>query len=174
MFTLTISLDSTALHIVALDMLVLFSYILYLNHKKRKIANAIKHITDFITEYFMHTGAEVQVTCFKLEGDKHFVTLIQSKPLKRFRFSNILESNLIAHIYEKTGNVVEKIYWRFPVEIRDEAIVTETQNTGSAVAESDDMYFVDVQAVAEANGSGAYKVSEATWDEFKEQSDDKQ
>lgn len=172
MFTLTISLDSTALHIVALDMLVLFSYILYLNHKKRKIAKSVQHITDFITEYFMHTGAEVQVTCFKLESDKHFVTLIQSKPLKRFRFSNILESNLIAHIYEKTGNVVEKIYWRFPVEIRDEAIVTEAHNTGSAIVESDDMYFVDVQAVAEANGNGAYKVSEATWDEFKGRDDE--
>ncbi len=167
MFTLTISLDSTALHIVALDMLVLLSYILYLNYKKRKIERSISHITDFITEYFMHTGAEVQVTCFKLEGDKHFVTLIQSKPLKRFRFSNILESNLITHIYEKTGNVVEKIYWRFPVEIRDEAIVTESHTSSHSVADSDDMYFVDVQAAAEANG--AYKVSEASWDEFKDQ-----
>jgi len=167
MFTLTISLDSTALHIVALDMLALLSYILYLNYRKRKIEKSINHITDFITEYFMHTGAEVQVSCFKLEGDKHFVTLIQSKPLKRFRFSNILESSLITHIYKKTGNVVEKIYWRFPVEIRDEAIVTEPHANPQGVVDNDDMYFVDVQAAAEANG--AYKVSEASWDEFKDQ-----
>lgn len=167
MFTLTVSLDSTALHIVALDMLGLFSYLLYLNYKKRKIEKSISHITDFITDYFMHTGAEVQVTCFKLEGDKHFVTLIQSKPLKRFRFSNILESNLISHIYKKTGNVVEKIYWRFPVEIRDEAIVTEQTTEPTRDKDSDDMYFVDVQTAVEA--SAAYNVSEASWDEFKDQ-----
>lgn len=167
MFTLTVSLDSTALHIVALDMLGLFSYILYLNHKKRKIEKSINHITDFITDYFINTGADVQVTCFKLDGDKHFVTLIQSKPLKRFRFSNILETNLIAHIYKKTGNVVEKIYWRFPVEIRDEAIITESEVIQSVNETSDDAYFVDVQAAAEANGG--YKVSEASWDEFKDQ-----
>jgi len=49
-----------------------------------------------------------------IEGMKRFVTLIESQPLKRFRYSNVLENNLIAHIYQKTGNTVEKIFWRFP------------------------------------------------------------
>ncbi|OGV75580.1 MAG: hypothetical protein A3I83_08910 [Methylotenera sp. RIFCSPLOWO2_02_FULL_45_14] len=163
MITLTLSLDSTVLHVVAADIVILFTYVLYLFQKKRKIEKSINSITEFITEYFQHTGAEVQVTCFKLEANKHFVTLIESKPLKRFRFSNILESNLISHIYKKTGNVVVKIYWRFPVQVQDEVIITEQQ-----VSENpDDLYFVEMQAAAETGS--AYKVSEATWDEFKNQ-----
>jgi hypothetical protein len=101
------------------------------------------------------------VTCFKLDGYKRFVTLIESQPLKRFRYSNVLENNLISHIYQKTGNTVEKIYWRFPVEIHKDEIVAEARNE----AISDDSYFVDIQAATDAGST--YKVSEASWDEFK-------
>lgn len=162
MFTLTVTLDSAATYIAAADIVALLSYVLYLFNKKRNLEKSIKTITDFITDYFMHTGAEVQVSCFKLDGDNRFVTLIESQPLKRFRFSNILESNLIAHIYKTTGNKVEKIYWRFPVAIHNEAMVSEEQRA----QESEDLYFADVKAVSEANTM--YKVSEASWDEFKD------
>jgi len=86
------------------------------------LEKSINSISKFITQYFMRTGAEVQATCFKLEGNKRFVTLIESEPLKRFRYSNVLESNLIAHISKITGNVVVKIYWRFPVQLHKGSI----------------------------------------------------
>jgi hypothetical protein len=161
MITLTLTLDSLATYIVAIDIIVLLIYILYIFHKNRALEKSIQNITDFISEYFTHTGADVRVTCFKLDGYKRFVTLIESQPLKRFRYSNVLENNLISHIYQKTGNTVEKIYWRFPVEIHKDEIVAEARNE----AISDDSYFVDIQATAEA--SSTYKVSEASWDEFK-------
>lgn len=157
MITLTLTLDSLATYIVAIDIIVLLIYILYIFHKNRELEKSIKNITDFITEYFTHTGADVRVTCFKLDGYKRFVTLIESQPLKRFRYSNVLENNLISHIFQKTGNTVEKIYWRFPVEVHREEIVAE--------AISDDSYFVDIQAATDAGST--YKVSEASWDEFK-------
>ena len=161
MITLTLTLDSLATYIVAIDIIVLLIYILYIFHKNRVLEKSIKNITDFITEYFTHTGADVRVTCFKLDGYKRFVTLIESQPLKRFRYSNVLENNLISHIYQKTGNTVEKIYWRFPVEIHKDQIIAEARKE----AISDDSYFVDIQATADA--SSTYKVSEASWDEFK-------
>jgi hypothetical protein len=161
MITLTLTLDSLATYIVAIDIIVLLIYILYIYHKNRELEKSIKNITDFITEYFTHTGADVRVTCFKLDGYKRFVTLIESQPLKRFRYSNVLENNLISHIYQKTGNTVEKIYWRFPVEIHKDEIVAEA----CTEAISDDSYFVDIQAAADAGST--YKVSEASWDEFK-------
>lgn len=160
MFTLTVSLDSLSLYIVAADVLILLTYILYLFQKKRNLEKSIKSITEFITEYFMNTGAEVQVACFKLEGNKHFVTLIESEPLKRFRYSNVLESNLIAHIFKITGNVVEKIYWRFPVKIYKDVMTAEEKNN----LESDDLYFSDAQALA--NTQAEYNVSEVSWDEY--------
>jgi hypothetical protein len=161
MITLTLTLDSLATYIVAIDIIALLSYILYIFHKNRVLEKSIRNITEFITEYFTHTGADVRVTCFKLDGYKRFVTLIESQPLKRFRYSNVLENNLISHIYQKTGNTVEKIYWRFPVEIHKDEIVAEARNE----AIGDDSYFVDIEATADA--SSTYKVSEASWDEFK-------
>ncbi len=160
MFTLTVSLDSLSIYIVAADVLILLTYVLYLFQKKRSLDNSIKKITEFITEYFMNTGAEVHVTCFKLEGRKHFVTLIESEPLKRFRYSNVLETNLISHIFKITGNVIEKIYWRFPVQIQKDSVVVE----GGISQESDDLYFSDVPALAKEQTE--YKVSEVSWDEY--------
>lgn len=160
MFTLTLTLDSVSMYIVAADIVALLSYVLYLFHKQRVLDQAKQTITDFITDYFTHTGADVRVTCFKVDGNKRFVTLIESQPLKRFRFSNVLENNLIAHIYQKTGNTVEKIYWRFPVVMHKEAMLEEAK----VGIENEDAYFMDVKA---AEDGATYKVSEASWDEFK-------
>lgn len=160
MFTLTISLDSLSLYIVAADILILLTYILYLFQKKRNIEKSINSISEFITQYFRGTGAEVQVTCFKLEESKRFVTLIESEPLKRFRYSNVLESNLIAHISKITGNIVEKIYWRFPLQLHKDTIDIDEKNN----LENDDFYFLDVQDLDKSKSG--YKVSEASWGEF--------
>lgn len=161
MFTLTLTLDSLSMYIVAADVVALLSYILYLFHKKREVERETQRIVDFITDYFTHTGADVRVSCFKVDGNRRFVTLIESQPLKRFRFSNVLENNLIAHIFQKTGNNVEKIYWRFPVVMHKDAMMEEA----TISAEHDDTYFLDAQNLSENNP--AYKVSEASWDEFK-------
>lgn len=158
MFTLTVSLDSLSLYIVAADVLGLLSYVLFLLHQKRALEKSMKRITDFITEYFINTGVEVQATCFKIPDSKHFVALIESAPLKRFRFSNVLESNLITHILSTTGNVVEKIYWRFPVQFQKEALLAEEKHA----VEIDDEYFSEVHALTKAE----YSVSEVPWAEY--------
>lgn len=159
MLTLTVSLDSLSLYIVAADIVLLLSYVLYIFHGKRRLEKSIEDITDFIKDYFMHTGAEVQVTCFKLDGNRRYVTLIESQPLKRFRYSNVLESNLIGHVFKVTGNVIEKIYWRFPVQLNQNAIaVEEKTNT------EDDLYFSEVHTLAESRAE--YNVNEVSWDEF--------
>ncbi len=160
MFTLTVSLDSLSLYIVAVDILILLTYVLYIYQKKRNLEKAIQKITVFITDYFMHTGAEVQVSCFKVDGNKRFVTLIESQPLKRFRYSNVLESNIISHIYKITGYIVEKIYWRFPVQVQRESYPQEEKY----IKASEDTYFADIHTLT--NTDGEYKVSEVSWDEF--------
>lgn len=162
MFTLTISLDSLAVYIVVTDILILLSYVLYILHSKRRLEKSIKNITDFITDYFLNTGAEVQVTCFKIDGNRRYVTLIESQPLKRFRYSNVLESNLIGHVFKVTGNIIEKIYWRFPVQLNQNAMaasITEESNTPE-----DDLYFSEVHTLAESKAE--YNVNEVSWDEF--------
>lgn len=160
-FTLTVSLDSTASHIVGFDLLIILIYILYIFRKKRGLAGEIKAISEFISEYFLNTGAEVEVSCFKLDLDKRYVVLIQSEPLKRFRYSNILESNLTSHVFKKTGNTIEKIFWRFPVQIKKDLVGQESDG----FPDPDDIYFSNIQ-LATANNE-KYKVSDSSWDEFK-------
>jgi hypothetical protein len=149
-----------AVYIVAADVVILLSYVLYIFNKKRLLDKSIKNITVFIEEYFMNTGAEVQVTCFKLEGNKRFVALIQSEPLKRFRCSYVLENNLITHIYDVTGNTVEKIYWRFPIKLNKDLMMATEKNS----LENDDLYLLDGYAIAEAEKE--YKVAEVSWDQY--------
>jgi len=160
MFTLTISLNSLAVYMVAADVVILLTYILYIFNQKRLLDKSIKKITEFIEEYFMNTGAEVQVTCFKLAGNKRYVVLLQSQPLKQFRCSNVLENNLIAHISDVTGSIVEKIYWRFPIMLNKDLMTATEKNN----LEIDDSYFSDGYAIAEATNK--YKVSEVSWDQY--------
>ena len=160
MLTLTISLDSLALYIVAVDIIALFSYVLYILNRKRRVDKAVRKITDFITEYFSNSDAAVRVTCFKVAGNNHFITLIESEPLKRFRYSIILESNLISHIAKTTGAVIEKIYWRFPIKPSPETIAVPDSNHPA----DDDSYFSDAYALAKAQG--LYQVSETSWDQY--------
>lgn len=160
MLTLTISLDSLALYLVAADILILLSYILYIKHRGRQHNKAVKRISSFITEYFGNGACEVHVNCFRLGDDNHFVVLIESEPLKRFRCSNILESYLINHIFKYTGHVVEKIYWRFPVQLSAETV----QPAQGSDLGQDDLYISEGYAIAQAQGD--YKVSEVTWEQF--------
>lgn len=163
MFTLTVSLDSLAVYIVAAGVVILLTYILYILNKKRLLDKSIKSITEFIESYFMNTGVGVQVTCFKLEGNKRFVVLIQSQASKRFRCSNVLEGDLITHISDVTGNIVEKIYWRFPINLTKDLITAAEKNS----LESDDLYFSEGYVIAEA--AREYKVSEVSWDQYEAQ-----
>ncbi|MBA3696835.1 MAG: hypothetical protein H0W85_08810 [Methylotenera sp.] len=160
MLTFTLSLDSLSLYIVAFDVLILLSYVLYLFRRKKSLENALKRISDFISDYFINSGAEVEVTSHKLPDSRHFVVMIQSQPLKRFRYSNILESNLISHTYKKTGCMIDKIYWRFPVQIQSEESLQEV----AVKSLEEDLYFNEVQTLSKEQGK--YNVSEASWDEF--------
>lgn len=161
MLTLTISLDSLSFYIAMGDIIVLLSYVLYLFRKKRALEKSIKDITEFITEYFTNAGAEVKVTCFKLEGDRRFVALIESQPLKRFRFSNVLENNLVSHILDITGNNVDKIYWRFPIQLNKHEMSVRQD---SSLDDDNDAYFAG--GIVSAKDSTEYDVSEASWEDY--------
>lgn len=153
MFTFTVTVDSIATYVVALDILILLSYILYWYQRNRRKDRSFAVVVDFITGYFSNCGADVQVTCFKPQGDIRIIALIETEPLKRFRCSNIIEGNLIKHIFKKTGYMVDKIYWRFPV-----------QHTKETLAIEEDLYFFDGGEIEKP--ADDYLVDEVSWMHF--------
>ncbi len=138
MFTLTLSLDSVALYAVSASLLTLLLVALLVYTRRKKIMLAQTKIIDFVSEYFLNTGIEVLVSCFQDPLTKNFQVQIESAPLKRFRFSHMLEGNLIAHIARITGEKVDKIYWRFPVPAQNDALFSEKN---SALAQDDPYLF---------------------------------
>ncbi len=144
MFTLTFSLDSVALYALGANLLALICFVLVLYLAKKNRQRAQAKIIDFVTEYFLNTGIEVLVSCSQDPISKQTHVQIESAPLKRFRFSNILESNLIGHIARITGEKVDKIYWRFPVPAQNDAMFSEKN---SPLAE-DDPYLFEMRAAA--------------------------
>ena len=144
MFTLTFSLDSVAWYALSANLLALCAFVLVVYAAKKKQALAQAKIIDFVTEYFLNTGVEVLVSCSQDPISKQTHVQIESAPLKRFRFSNILESNLIGHIARITGEKVDKIYWRFPVPPQNDAMFTEKNDP---LAE-DDPYLFEMRAAA--------------------------
>lgn len=164
MITLTVSLNSLSFYLVLIDLLAILFYTLYIFHKKRKLEKKVDAITQFVQEYFASSNAHVKVKCFQVDSNS-FITLIESEPMKRFRYSNVLESSLIGHIFRVTGNTVEKIYWRFPIQNSGSSI--EPQDNLTDDRASDDGYLID--PYFKDKQLQEYKVSEATWDEFVEE-----
>lgn len=162
MITLTLSLDSLAVYLVVADILVLLSYVLYILHRKRKLERAIAKVSEFVTDYFMNSGISVKVMSYQKPGESHFVTMIESQPLKRFRYSSVIERNLIDHIESAIGVQIDKIFWRFPLHMQNDQMLAEAPDNAS------DAYLEESKEAIRISEN--YKVSEASWDDFSEQS----
>ena len=160
MFTLNLTLDAFSVYVVVADIIALILYVLYLHYKKKRLDKAAEKISQFVKGYFMNTGTEVKVNCIKLDNHVSFVVFIESSPLKSFRYSNLLETSLIAHIEQVTGHSVEKIYWRFPLPLREYDAPVQPEVT----PHNNDAYFSDVQEQSHAKVD--YNVSEVSWEEF--------
>lgn len=158
MITLTLSLDSLAVYLVVIDIVVLLSYILFIFHKKRKLERKIAKVSEFVTDYFLNSAISVKVTSYQKSDDKHFITMIESQPLKRFRYSSVIERNLIDHIDSVMGIQIDRIYWRFPLHMQSNPMLEHPSDEDIYLNESEDATHI----------LDDYKVSEVGWDDFSE------
>jgi hypothetical protein len=113
-----------------------------------------------VVEYFRQHGSEVAAHCFSVLGGLRYVAVVESPPLKRFRYSHIIESSLILHLQKVAGIAVEKVYWRFPLAWQNDAAM---QAAGKAV--EDDPYFFE-QKTRLKETLGSYQVEDASWDSY--------
>lgn len=127
--------------------------------KQGKVAIDGERIAASVMEYFARSGAKVGAQCHPVQG--RFLVLVESEPLKRFRYSHIVEASLIGHVEKALGLQVDRVFWRFPLPV-GAATAQDTADLKPAVRE--DEYVT--QGVRQAMANSEYHVAEDSWDQF--------
>jgi hypothetical protein len=167
MATITINFDLIVLYMVAANVIAILAYVLFMKEKTRRVEQNIARITTTIIDYFQHGDISIRVECISRFGGKRFVAIIESKPLKRFRYSHIVEINLCNHIEQTCGLILEKVYWRFPVSLSPDSVMsTENANEDSLPLDIQDEYINE--QLLQQKAKDEYSVKPATWRQFEE------
>jgi hypothetical protein len=167
MFTVTATFDLTILYFVAANAICILSYVLVLKHRARVIQRNRTHISKIIVDYFRDDGSDVGVECIGRAGGRQFVALITSKPSKRFRDSNIVEIVLATHVRKVCGLELEKVFWCFPIKIKQEAAQRDVAPGGApATTKGNDDYFDEGESTI--TKPPGYRVRELTRAKFDE------
>lgn len=153
------STATLAIGLVILMAAVASAYAHAAQRQRRKADANARRIAHAVTEYFTRSGAQVSAKCHHVHG--HFLVLVESEPLKRFRYSHIVEATLISHVDKALGLKVDRVFWRFPLPVgasspQDTADIKPTQREDDYLAEG----------IREAKTSPEYHVSEDSWEQF--------
>lgn len=150
-----------AIGLVILLAAVASAYV-YASRRRQQGAGAdVLRIAEAVNEYFARSSAEINVQCHLVHG--RFLILIESEPLKRFRYSHIVEASLISHVDKALGLHVHSVYWRFPLPAGD-APPRAAADARQAPQEEEDEYVI--QGLREAKTNPNYHVAEDSWDQF--------
>jgi hypothetical protein len=148
-----------ALGLILLAALAAGAGILAARRRQRNRHEDAERIAVAVREYFARSGARTEVRCHPVQD--RFLVLVESEPLKRFRYSHIVEASLLAHVEKSLGLQVDRVFWRFPLPLgtataQDTANLTPTVRGDDYVAEG----------LREAKANPDYHVAEDSWDQF--------
>lgn len=166
MLTINIAFNIPALLIVAAVVLYLLIHFVLKRRREREQARIDQLITGVISDYFKKTDLDVSATCYHLPGNKGLVALIESEPLKRFRYSHIIELFLQKQILKVSGKEVGKIYWRFPLPKKfEESTLQPLQEkvTGDLYLEQS---YLEAETLTQIPAEVSYEVGETSWENF--------
>lgn len=135
------------------------AYVRAMQRKQSKAAADADRIAEAVMEYFTRSGAKVGAQCHPVQG--RFLVLVESEPLKRFRYSHIVEAALVGHVEKTLGLHVDRVFWRFPLPI---GAATAQDTADIKPATSGDDYVA--QGIREAKANPGYHVAEDSWDQF--------
>ncbi len=159
--TVTIAFDLAVLYLVAVNVVALLGYVLVLKHRARRRENSIKAISAVIVDYFRADGIEVRANCVPNPGGSGFVAFVESEPMKRFRYSHIVEASLRTHVQRACGEELDRIFWRFPIYGKSqEAGLKEME----AQEKGPDEYVRE--GLEYLRKKGTYDIREGSWEEF--------
>ncbi|MEW6314360.1 MAG: hypothetical protein AB1513_10060 [Pseudomonadota bacterium] len=137
------------------------------NSARNKKLGEAKAVADVISEYFQKSRVNVAVKCLA-DPDGKLVVLIESEPLKKFRLSYIIEQTLADHVQKTTGQKIDIIYWRFPLQDKEiaEEIKAVVAPPPKPIMEHDS--YIE-QGIAQVREETVYKVDEIPWENFQDE-----
>lgn len=153
------STATLAIGLILLVTAVASAYAHAAQRRRRRAAADAHRVAQAVTEYFARSDARVGAQCHPVHG--RFLVLVESEPLKRFRYSHIVEVSLINHVEKTLGLHVDRVFWRFPLPIgtsspQDTADIKPSRREDEYVAEG----------IREAKTDPDYHVAEDSWDQF--------
>jgi len=156
--TVSIEFNLTALYFVAV--VVAGMVALVARHKLRRWREdrACRLISEAVMGYFKPMDIEVDVETYSSFEGRRFVVVISSEPVKKFRYSFIVEQSLVREVRMTTSRQIDKVYWRFPLG----------RSAGDASAdEPEDRYLAQGQALA-TDAAAGYSVEETSWEQYQQ------
>lgn len=157
----SVAFDLTVLNFVAIVVVALLVYVLILKYRKQKRDRDMALVRSQILAFFGAAGMQVEVTCFTSDNTQKLTVCIDSQPVRKFKFSNLVETVLIRYLSRTTSIAVERIYWRFSMPTEDESEALSPIDTMAAEGFGFKDNFEGEMPLADA-----YKVAEASWDQF--------
>jgi len=177
--SVTVVFDLAVLYLVAANVVAILGYVLVLKHRARRLENSTQAVSRAIVDYFRADGIEVSVEAIPRAGGKRFIAFIESEPMKRFRYSHIVEISLRSHVWHVCGQEVDRIFWRFPIRGKgkeeQEAVVRQME---TAEEEEEKQEKTEKQEREEKHDEylregweqlkelAGYDISEGSWEEF--------
>jgi hypothetical protein len=161
--TVTLSFDLTLLYVVAINVLVILVYVLLLRQRARRQAHNVTAVSKAVADYFRADGIEVYVECVARPGGKGFIALIESVPMKRFRYSYVVEASLRTHVSHVCGQELERIFWRFPIPGKGQAAEAAIGEMEIPDDEHDEYVREGLKYLKKEEG---YDIREGSWEEF--------
>lgn len=110
------------------SMLGISIYFGMLKLRAHRLDQVKERIVWVVAAYFAKTGVAVKSEAIALPALGHFILIVDTEPIKRFRYSHIVEMVLIEKVKEATRKTVDSVYWRFPLPVHDEEIVMANES----------------------------------------------
>lgn len=163
----SITFELTMLYLVAINVIALLLLLLIMKFRARRVDQDIIALSAAIVDYFQQSGAVVSAECISRLGGKRFIAFVDSEPLKRFRYSHIVEVGLRMYVHKLCGLELEKVYWRFPVKITPDASSAEKAVDNADELTTDEDTYLN-ERLLQLKARSEYEVNDISWERFQE------
>lgn len=117
MVTVSIVFNLQALYVVIAAIATLLVYIIYQRIRDGRTRNAMRRVTEAVSNYLKSNSVDAHVTSYPVLGGRRFVVLIEARSSEKLRSSHLVEVAVIDEVRKNAGLVVERVFWRFPVTV---------------------------------------------------------